>query len=283
MRRAHGAASRICSDPVGPTSRRGRSCSPARAIPFGKSSDRARLGRPAVFGTRHRTRPARSTQIARRERRSCSAGGRTDTRTEIIRTFRDGKITRLHPSTAIFPERWHRMSRLDNVRQPVNGSDRQESVRRELEGNVMSTIATRAASGVAVLALAFATVAGTGLPAAADAARPATPISVLPQGGFSARSVDALTIGAAQVGAASVSPDKVTKKKKKKVQGRQGPGLREAPARGPLPLRRHRTQRLGLLGADQGCLEARRQEDPADLTGTVARRQEGGEVQAPQG
>jgi len=80
----------------------------------------------------------------------------------------------------------------------------------------MSTIATRAASGVAVLALAFGTVAGTGLPAAADTAKPAAPISALPQGGFSARSVDALTIGATQVGAARVSPDKATKKKKKK-------------------------------------------------------------------
>ena len=86
----------------------------------------------------------------------------------------------------------------------------------------MSTIATRAASGVAVLALAFATVTGTGLPAAADTARPAKPISALPQGGFSARSVDALTIGAAQVGAARVSPDKATKKTKKKKKSSKG-------------------------------------------------------------
>ena len=94
----------------------------------------------------------------------------------------------------------------------------------------MSTIATRAAAGVAVLALAFATVAGAGLPAAADTAKPTTPISVLPQGGFSARSVDALTIGsaqvgAAQVGAARVSPDMATKKKKKKKSSKGAKAL----------------------------------------------------------
>jgi len=80
----------------------------------------------------------------------------------------------------------------------------------------MSTIATRVASGVAVLTLAFATVASSGPPAAADATRPAAPMSVLPQGGSSARSVDALTIGAAQVSAARVSLDKATKQRKKK-------------------------------------------------------------------
>ena len=81
----------------------------------------------------------------------------------------------------------------------------------------MSTIATRVASGVAVLALAFATVAGTELPAGADAAKPAAPISVLPQGASSARVVDALTIDTAQV-----SPDQATKKKHKKKKSAKG-------------------------------------------------------------
>jgi cell wall-associated NlpC family hydrolase len=80
----------------------------------------------------------------------------------------------------------------------------------------MSTIATRAASGVAVLALAFAVVAGTELPAGADTAKPAAPISALPQTGSGARTVDALTINASTVSAVKVSADKVTKKKKKK-------------------------------------------------------------------
>jgi len=80
----------------------------------------------------------------------------------------------------------------------------------------LSTIATRAASGVAVLALAFAVIAGTELPAGADTVKPATPISVLPQSGSGARTVDALTIKASSVSAAKVSPDKVTKKKEKK-------------------------------------------------------------------
>ena len=83
----------------------------------------------------------------------------------------------------------------------------------------MSIIATRAASGVAVLALAFASVTGTGLSARADGARPAMPMSALPQGGSSARSVDALTIGATKVGASVVSSDKATKKKKRKTKG----------------------------------------------------------------
>ena len=83
----------------------------------------------------------------------------------------------------------------------------------------MSIIATRAASGVAVLALAFASVTGTGLSARADGARPATPMSALPQGGSSARSVDALTIGATKVGASVVSSDKATTKKKRKTKG----------------------------------------------------------------
>lgn len=81
----------------------------------------------------------------------------------------------------------------------------------------MSTIAMRAASGLAVLALAFATVAGTELPAGADAAKPAAPISVLPAAGSGARVVDALTIGAVQV-----SPDLAIKKKKHKKKTAKG-------------------------------------------------------------
>jgi peptidoglycan DL-endopeptidase CwlO len=78
----------------------------------------------------------------------------------------------------------------------------------------MSTIATRIASGVAVLALAVASVAGTELPAGADAA-PATPISVLPQGGDSSSARGALTLSASTVSLVQ----KVTKKKKKKSKG----------------------------------------------------------------
>ena len=74
----------------------------------------------------------------------------------------------------------------------------------------MSTIATRIASGVAVLALAVATVAGTQLPAGADAA-PATPSSVLPQGGTTSPAIATLTFDASTVS----SVQKVTKKKKK--------------------------------------------------------------------
>jgi peptidoglycan DL-endopeptidase CwlO len=84
----------------------------------------------------------------------------------------------------------------------------------------MSTIAQRAASGVAVLALAFATVAGTELPAGADAAKPAAPISVLPQAGSSARVVDALTIRSVQV-----SPDQATRKKHKKKKSKGAKAL----------------------------------------------------------
>jgi len=80
----------------------------------------------------------------------------------------------------------------------------------------MSTIVQRVASGVAVLALAFATVAGTELPAGADTAQPATPISVLPQGGSAALTVDALNVQAAP---ARVSPDVAVKKKKKSSKG----------------------------------------------------------------
>ena len=75
----------------------------------------------------------------------------------------------------------------------------------------MSTIVQRVASGVAVLALAFATVAGTELPAGANTAQPATPISVLPQGGSAALTVHALTVNATHV-----SPDLAVMKKKKK-------------------------------------------------------------------
>jgi cell wall-associated NlpC family hydrolase len=81
----------------------------------------------------------------------------------------------------------------------------------------MSTIVQRVASGVAVLALAFATVAGSELPAGADTAQPAAPISVLPQGGSAALTIDALTVQAARV-----SPDLAVKKKKKKKKSSKG-------------------------------------------------------------
>ena len=75
----------------------------------------------------------------------------------------------------------------------------------------MSTIVQRAASGVAVLALGFAAIAGTELPAEADPARPATPISALPQSGATSASIDALRVDAATVSA--------VKKKKKASKG----------------------------------------------------------------
>jgi cell wall-associated NlpC family hydrolase len=71
------------------------------------------------------------------------------------------------------------------------------------------TIAKRVASGVAVLALAFSAVAVTELSARADAARPATPISALPQTGSDAKLVSV-------VKPASADAKKTTKKKKKK-------------------------------------------------------------------
>lgn len=65
-------------------------------------------------------------------------------------------------------------------------------------------IVKRVASGVAVLALAFGAVAGAGLPADAHTARPATPISALPQGGPHVELVGVATV------------TKKTKKKKSK-------------------------------------------------------------------
>lgn len=81
----------------------------------------------------------------------------------------------------------------------------------------MSTISQRIAAGAATLALAFGIVAGTELPAGADAARPATPISALPQTGSLAKPADSLSV-------ATVSADqkKSTKKKKKKAKKSKG-------------------------------------------------------------
>lgn len=69
------------------------------------------------------------------------------------------------------------------------------------------TIVKQVAAGAAVLAVAFSALAGTGLPARADAVRPAAPISVLPQNGASPQLFGSVT--AAQV----------AKKKKKKSKG----------------------------------------------------------------
>lgn len=81
----------------------------------------------------------------------------------------------------------------------------------------MSTIAKRAASGIAVLALAFASIAGAELPAMADIPTPATPISALPQSG-AAISTSAVTITTAAINTPAVSTvAKATKKKKKKA------------------------------------------------------------------
>jgi cell wall-associated NlpC family hydrolase len=75
----------------------------------------------------------------------------------------------------------------------------------------MSTIVTRAATGVATLALAFGVVAGTEVPAGADPARPATPISALPQSGATAG-----LVGAARVADVTVDQKSTTKKKRSK-------------------------------------------------------------------
>ena len=77
----------------------------------------------------------------------------------------------------------------------------------------MPTTIQRLAAGAATLALAFATVAGTELPATADA-RPAAPLSALPQGGV-VRTVDTLTTATVSLG----SMQQVVKKKKKKSKG----------------------------------------------------------------
>lgn len=72
----------------------------------------------------------------------------------------------------------------------------------------MATIANRVAAGVATLAVTFGVVAGTELPAGADAVRPATPISELPQSGATAA-----LVSTAQ--AAEDSADQRSTKKKK--------------------------------------------------------------------
>jgi cell wall-associated NlpC family hydrolase len=75
----------------------------------------------------------------------------------------------------------------------------------------MATFIKGVAAGVATLALAFGVVAGTELPAGADTARPATPVSALAQSGASPE-----LAGAAQVAKVSVDQKSTAKKKKKK-------------------------------------------------------------------
>lgn len=75
---------------------------------------------------------------------------------------------------------------------------------------LVNTIVRRAASGVAVLALAFGTVAATDLPADADATRPQTPISALPQSGTGT------LVGAITATQVSTAQKAVAKKKRKK-------------------------------------------------------------------
>ena len=53
---------------------------------------------------------------------------------------------------------------------------------------------------------------------------------------------------------------------------RQGPGLRQVADRQALPLRRHRTQRVRLLGSDAGRLAHRRRQPVAHLAVAVPRR-----------
>lgn len=76
------------------------------------------------------------------------------------------------------------------------------------------TIVKRVAAGAAVLALAFGALSGTELPAHADTASPATPISSLPQSG-----ANASLLSAVRVAKVSVDATKSTKKKKKKSKG----------------------------------------------------------------
>lgn len=78
----------------------------------------------------------------------------------------------------------------------------------------MASITTRLAAGAAVLALAFSAIAGTELPARADAPKPATPISALPQTGSTAQPFSAV-----MVGKTSADAKKTKKKKKKKSKG----------------------------------------------------------------
>ena len=81
----------------------------------------------------------------------------------------------------------------------------------DTKGRQSVTILKRIAAGTAVLALAFTALAGTELPAEADAPRPAGPISVLPQSGPSPQ-----LFGVSTVAKASVVKKKSKKKKKSK-------------------------------------------------------------------
>ena len=81
----------------------------------------------------------------------------------------------------------------------------------------MSSTIQRVAAGAATLALAFATLAGTELPAAADA-RPAAPLSALPQAGL-VRTLDVPTT-------ATVSVNVVQKAAKKKKHKKSSKGTK---------------------------------------------------------
>ena len=76
----------------------------------------------------------------------------------------------------------------------------------------------RFAAGTATLALAFGVIAGTELPAGADAARPATPVSVAPQSGN--------LLSTAQVSLVTADQKSTTKKKKKKKKKKKSKGAK---------------------------------------------------------
>ena len=119
----------------------------------------------------------------------------------------------------------------------------------------MSTIVQRVASGVAVLALAFATVAGAELPAATAGAAGDADLGAAPgrvQRPVRRRS-DTCKRPSVRRGSAPTWREQ-EEEKEEVLQGCQGPGLRSV-SWGSLSLRRHRTQRLGLLGVHPGCLE----------------------------
>lgn len=79
----------------------------------------------------------------------------------------------------------------------------------------MTSIPQRAAAGVAMLALTLVAAAGSGSPARADTARPAVPISALPESGATAPSLSGVTLGLAAIDGVSAAKKKSTKKKSK--------------------------------------------------------------------
>lgn len=78
------------------------------------------------------------------------------------------------------------------------------------------SLVKRLAAGTATLALAFGVIAGTELPAGADAPRPATPLSAMPQAG------PGLMLGAVHVTSATADQKSSAKKKKKKKKKSKG-------------------------------------------------------------